>query len=84
MSLREKLDQLLKRIGVYHLVPTGNDKALHTWICQLLGVESICSVPFATLQSTNSGLHYLASLEDQSALYDICRDSEKSLRMSKQ
>ena len=84
MSLREKLDQLLKRIGVYHLVPTGKDEALHTWVCQLLGVESICSVPLATLQSTNSGLHYLASLEDQSALYDICRDYKKSLHMNKQ
>jgi len=84
MSLREKLDQLLKRIGVYHLVPTGKDAVLHKWVCQLLGVESICSVPLATLQSTNSGLQYLASLEDQSALYDICRDYEKSLHMNKQ
>ena len=41
MSLREKLDQLLKSIRVYHLVPTGKDEVLYTWVCQLLGVESI-------------------------------------------
>ena len=70
-ELRIKLDCILKRIGISHLVPDGCDEKLHSWVCQLLCVDKVSDLSFQHLNEMSSSLDFIISTEDKQRIYDI-------------
>ena len=74
-----KLDQLLKKIGIAHLIPDGSDEKLHTFVCQLLGVDKVSNLSFEHLNEMSSSLDLIIITEDKKRIYEIVVTYEKSI-----
>jgi hypothetical protein len=73
-----KLDILLKKIGIVHLVPDGSDENLHTFACQMLCVEKVSDLSFQHLNEISSSLDFIVTAEDKKQIYNIisCYENE--------
>ena len=60
-----KLDSLLKKIGIAHLIPNGSDGDLNKFICQLLYVDKVSDLLFQHLNEMSSLLDYIIPIEDK-------------------
>ena len=78
-ELRMKLDILLKKIGISHLVPDGSDENLHKFVCQLLGVDKVSNLSFKHLNEMSSSLDFIVTTEDKQQIYNIISAYEKSI-----
>ena len=78
-QLRKKLDNLLKKIGIAHLVPDGSDETLHKFVCQLLCVEKVSDLSFQHLNEISSSLDFIVTAEDKKQIYNIISSYEKSI-----
>ena len=76
-QLRIKLDDLLKKIGIAHLVPDSCDENLHKFVCQLLTVDKVSSLSFQHLNEMSSSLDCIIKTEDKKNLYDIVSTYEE-------
>ena len=74
-----KLDILLKKIGISHLVPDGSDEKLHTFVCQLLCVDKVSNLSFQHLNELSSSLDFIVTAEDKKQIYNIISTYEKSI-----
>ena len=74
-----KLDILLKKIGISHLLPGGSDEKLHSWVCQLLCVEKVSDLSFQHLNELSSSLDFIVTTEDKKQIYNIISSYEKSI-----
>ena len=78
-QLRMKLDDLLKKIGIAHLVPDGCDETLHKFVCQLLSVDKVSDLSFQNLNEMSSSLNCIVTTEDKKRIYDLVSIYEKSI-----
>jgi len=78
-QLRIQLDQLLKKIGIAHLIPNGSDEKLHSWVCQLLCVEKVSDMSFEHLNEISASLDCIVTVEDKKQIYNIISTYEKSI-----
>ena len=79
-QLRIQLDQLLKKIGVAHLVPFDScDKNLHSWVCKLMRVEKVTDMSFEHLNEISASLDCIVTVEDKKQIYNIISTYEKSI-----
>lgn len=78
-QLRIQLDQLLKKIGIAHLIPNGSDEKLHSWVCQLLCVEKVSDMSFEHLNEISASLDCIVTVEDKNRIYEIVVSYEKSI-----
>ena len=79
-QLRTQLDQLLKKIGVAHLVPSDScDKNLHAWVCELMRVEKVSDMSFEHLNEISASLDCIVTVEDKKQIYNIISTYEKSI-----
>ena len=79
-QLRIQLDQLLKKIGVAHLVPSDScDKNLHSWVCKLMRVEKVSDMSFEHLDEMSASLDCVVTVGDKKKIYNIILDYEKSI-----
>ena len=74
-----KLDILLKKIGIAHLVPDGSDEKLHKFVCQLLCVDKVSNLSFQHLNELSSSLDFIVTAEDKKQIYNIISSYEKSI-----
>ena len=78
-----KLDILLKKIGISHLVPDGSDEKLHTFVCQLLCVEKVSDLSFQHLNELSSSLDFIVTAEDKRQIYNIISSYENEFLKNK-
>ena len=79
-QLRIQLDQLLKNIGVAHLVPSDScDKNLHSWVCKLMRVDKVSDTSFEHLNEMSASLDCVVTVEDKKQIYNIISTYEKSI-----
>ena len=82
-DLRMKLDSLLKKIGIAHLVPDGSDVNLHTFVCQMLCVEKVSDLSFKHLNEISASLDYIVTTDDKKQIYNIISNYENRLLKNK-
>ena len=70
-DLRMKLDSLLKKIGIAHLVPDGSDVNLHTFVCQMLCVEKVSDLSFKHLNEISASLDCVVTADDNKQIHNI-------------
>ena len=78
-----KLDILLKKIGISHLVPDGSDEKLHTFVCQLLCVEKVSDLSFKHLNEISASLDCIVTSDDKKQIYNIISNYENRLLKNK-
>lgn len=78
-ELRIKLDCILQKIGIQHLIPGGCDEKLHSWVCQLLCVDKVSNLSFQHLNEISSSLDFIVTAEDKQRVYNIISIYEKSI-----
>ena len=79
-QLSIQLDQLLKKIGVAHLVPSDScDKNLHSWVCKLMRVGKVSDMSFEHLNEMSASLDCVVTVEDKKKIYNIISAYEKSI-----
>jgi hypothetical protein len=78
-----KLDQLLKKIGISHLVPDGSDENLHTFVCQLLCVEKVSDLSFQHLNEISSSLDFIVTINDKKQFFNIISTYENEVLNNK-
>ena len=78
-EVRMKLDSLLKKIGIVHLVPDGSDENLHTFVCQMLCVLKVSDLSFKHLNEISASLDCIVTTEDKKQIYNIISTYEKSI-----
>ena len=82
-QLRIQLDQLLKKIGIAHLIPNGSDEKLHKFVCQLLGVDKVSNLSFEHLNEMSSSLDFIITTNDKKQIYNIISTYENELLKNK-
>ena len=82
-ELRMKLDSLLKKIGISHLVPNTCDEDLHKFVCSLLSVDKITSILFKHLNEISSSLDSIITTNDKKQIYNIISTYENELLKNK-
>ena len=78
-QLRMKLDGLLEKIGIAHLVPDGCDETLHLWVCKLLSVDKVSDMSFQHLNKISSSLDCIITTSDKQHIYNSILDYENSI-----
>ena len=78
-----KLDILLKKIGISHLVPDGSDEKLHKFVCQLLCVDKVSDLSFQHLNELSSSLDFIVTAEDKKQIYNIISSYENEFLKNK-
>ena len=83
-QLRMKLDNLLKKIGLAHLIPSDScDETLHNFVCKLLTVDKVSSLLFEHLNEMSSSLNCIITTEDKKRIYDLVSTYEYRLLNNK-
>ena len=77
-DLQMKLDSLLKKIGIAHLIPNGADGDLNTFVCSLLCVDKVSDLSFQHLNDMSSLLDYIAIQNTVLVTCDWCSSSHSS------
>ena len=78
-ELRMKLDSLLKKIGISHLVPDGCDEDLHTFVCQMLCVQKVSDLSFKHLNDISSSLDFIITTNEKKQIYNIISTYENEV-----
>ena len=73
------MDDLLKKIGIAHLVPDSCDENLHKFVCQLLTVDKVSSLSFQHLNEISSSLDFIVKTNDKQQIYNIISSYENEL-----
>ena len=83
-QLRMKLDNLLKKIGIAHLIPSDNcDENLHKFVCQSLRVDKVSSLSFQHLNEMSSSLDCIITIEDKEKYMKLCQFMKNQLLNNK-
>jgi hypothetical protein len=82
-ELRMKLESLLKKIGIAHLVPDGSDEKLHSWVCQLLCVDKVSNLSFQHLNEISASLDFIVKTNDKQQIYNIISSYENEFLKNK-
>lgn len=73
------MENLLKKIGVWHHVSSHSQEDLHNLACTFLGTDAVASQTFDQIRSKSPALQQLIpATSDQRLLYDLAIAYEKS------